>query len=203
MKKWRARRGELPQVLVLRSEGLHFSDGGDQNFSLCAEVMSLIRQSPIPVVGAIQGRATAAGAQLALATDLPVAVGSARFQLPGMSIGLPCISASAVLSRKLGNAFTYRMFALGEAIRADELPAGVVEIVTKSTLDERVLQIADQLANQSSAQALAQAMGKWAYWTQVQIPNYSVAARWAAMAMTVPARIDDPDNPEEKGGLFY
>ena len=86
MEEWQKHRQGLPNVIVLRSEGPTFSAGHDlkelrslsydevkETFALCAEVMSLIRRSPAPVVGRIQGLATAAGCQLALTTDLPIA----------------------------------------------------------------------------------------------------------------------------------
>lgn len=119
---WRKHRAGLPTVLVLRGEGPVFSAGHDlrelkqlsrdevkRTFSLCAEVMSLIRRSPVPVIGAIHGLATAAGCQLALSTDLPVAKAETKFQLPGASLGLPCTSPSTAVSRRLGNSFTYKM----------------------------------------------------------------------------------------------
>ena len=120
---WREHREGLPNVVVLRSEGPVFSAGHDlgelrqlsyhevkETFALCAEVMQLIRRSPAPVVGVIGGKlATAAGCQLALTTDLPVACASTKFSLPGASLGLPCTSPSTAASRRLGNAFTYRM----------------------------------------------------------------------------------------------
>jgi enoyl-CoA hydratase/carnithine racemase len=208
--EWQRRRGGLPKVLVLRSQGPVFSAGHDlkeldqqstedvqKTFGLCAELMSIMCRSPIPVVGVIHGLATAAGAQLALTTDLPVAIASAQFRLPGMSIGFPCTSPSTALSRRLGNAFTYRMFALAEPVRADQLPAGAVETVPdEASLEARVSDIANKLANHSSAQA--QALGKWAYWTQADIQgvykgqnNYTLAAQWAAKAMTVHASTED------------
>lgn len=119
---WRKHREGLPNVIVLRSEGPVFSAGHDLSelrqlsredvkltFSLCAEVMSMIRRSPVPVVGAIHGLATAAGCQLALTTDLPVAKAETQFRLPGSSLGLPCTSPSTAVSRRLGNTFTYQM----------------------------------------------------------------------------------------------
>ncbi|KAI0547397.1 enoyl-CoA hydratase [Xylaria curta] len=210
-KEWQKRRGSLPKVLVLRSEGPVFSSGHDlkeldqqtshqlvKTFHLCKQVMSFMRRSPIPVVGVIHGLASAAGAQLALTTDLPVAIASAQFQLPGMSIGLPCTSPSTTLSRRLGDAFTYRMFALAEPVRADELPAGAVETVPDEVaLERRVSEIVDKLVNHFPAQS--QAMGKWAYWTQTAIQggrttivdNHEIAAQWAAKMMSGHAATED------------
>ncbi|KAL3296075.1 enoyl-CoA hydratase/isomerase [Colletotrichum asianum] len=82
---WAEERAALPNVL-LRPVPV-FSSGHDlkqlaslshaevkRTFALCAEVMSLIRHSPAPVVCPIQGLATAAGLQLALSTDYPIAL---------------------------------------------------------------------------------------------------------------------------------
>ena len=67
-KFWRSRRGHLPKVLVLRSDGPVFSSGHDlremkeqgrehteKTFTLCAEVMGMIKSCPIPIVCPIQG----------------------------------------------------------------------------------------------------------------------------------------------------
>jgi enoyl-CoA hydratase/carnithine racemase len=66
---WHEQRGHLPKVLVLRSDGPVFSSGHDlkemkeqghqfteKTFSLCAEVMSMIKNCPVPIVCPIQGR---------------------------------------------------------------------------------------------------------------------------------------------------
>ncbi|KAI0124758.1 enoyl-CoA hydratase [Xylariales sp. AK1849] len=170
--KWHRERAGLPNVLVLRSEGPVFSAGHDlkelsrlnhqeikQTFALCAEVMSLIRRSPAPVIGVIQGLATAAGAQLALTTDLPVTCAATPFRLPGASIGLPCTSPATGVSRRVGAAFTYRMLALAESVRADQLPGGAVETVSDDeALESRVAQMIERLANRTAG--LPQALGK-------------------------------------------
>ncbi|KAI1249964.1 hypothetical protein MGN70_008414 [Eutypa lata] len=211
-KMWNAAREGLPNVLVLRSEGPVFCSGHDlkemrgmtyheiaETFELCAEVMTLIRRSPAIVVGVVQGLATAAGAQLALTTDLPIACGSTQFRLPGASIGLPCISPSTALSRRLGNAFTYRMLALAEPVRADQLPGGAIETVAdEDALEERVADIVDKLACQTAGQP--QAMGKWAYWTQAGMQGdelggdgYFEAAQWSARVMALHAMMGDAE----------
>ena len=205
--KWRETREGLPSVLVLRSEGPVFSAGHDlgelrqlpyeevkETFALCAEVMSLIRRSPAPVIGYIQGLATAAGCQLALATDLPIACASTQFRLPGASLGLPCTSPSTSASRRLGNAFTYRMLATAEAVRADQLPGGSIDIVPDDeALERRVESLVDQMANHMAAQP--QALGKWAYWTQTGFQGqsasgdgYEDAVAWTGRVMAIHAR---------------
>ncbi|ETI19786.1 hypothetical protein G647_08799 [Cladophialophora carrionii CBS 160.54] len=210
--KWQEHRGKLPKVIVLRSEGTVFSSGHDlselralshdevkETFRLCAEVMSLIRRSPAPVIGVIQGLATAAGAQLALTTDLPVAAASTQFRLPGASIGLPCTSPSTAASRRLGHAFTYRMLALAEPVRADQLPGGAVEVVPdEEALEKRVANMVSQISETTAGQP--QALGKWGYWTQLGLngassshggDGYEDAVSWTGRLMALHARSAD------------
>jgi enoyl-CoA hydratase/carnithine racemase len=205
--EWQKHRKGLPNVIVLRSEGPVFSSGHDlkelrllshdevkETFALCAEVMSLIRRSPAPVIGRIQGLATAAGCQLALTTDLPMAAASTNFQLPGATLGLPCTSPSTAVARRLGNAFTYRMLATATSTRADQIPGGAVEnFKDNEELDGRVLEVAAQLAVEIAGQPTA--LGKWAFWTQVGMRGdgdaYEEAAAWAGRVMALHARGED------------
>ena len=208
---WRAERANLPNVIVLRSQGPVFCSGHDlgelrqlpyeevkETFALCAEVMSLIRRSPAPVVGVIQGLATAAGCQLALTTDLPVSCAATPFRLPGASLGLPCTSPSTAAARRLGHAFTYRMLALAEPVRADQLPGGAVETVADDeALGKRVAEIVSQIAEKTAGQP--QALGKWAYWTHIGMSGvtgaggdgYEDAVAWAGRVMALHAKADD------------
>lgn len=209
-KAWQAEREGLPNAIVLRSEGPVFSSGHDlgelkklshdevkETFALCAEVMTLIRRSPAPVVGVIQGLATAAGCQLALTTDIPIACASTQFRLPGASIGLPCTSPSTSVSRRLGPAFTYKMLALAEPMRADQLPGGAVDVVSDAAeLETRVETVVKRLAKDTAGQP--QALGKWAYWTQYGMngqtsggDGYEEAVAWTGRVMALHARSDD------------
>ena len=208
--KWHETRANLPSVLVLRSEGPVFSAGHDlgelkqlshdevkETFALCAEVMSLIRRSPAPVIGVIQGLATAAGCQLALTADLPIATAATQFRLPGASLGLPCTSPSTSTSRRLGNAFTYRMLATAEPVRADQLPSGSIEVVAdEEALEQRVESLVEQMAAHMAARP--QALGKWAYWTQAGFQGqasggdgFEDAVAWTGRIMALHARGDE------------
>lgn len=223
---WRHEREGLPNVLVLRSEGPVFSAGHDlrelrgaasqdevrRTFALCAEVMSLIRRSPAPVVCPVHGLATAAGFQLAMTADFPIALGSTKFQLPGMRIGLPCTSPATAVSRRLPAALAYRLFATGETITAAELGNGVLDVVpvpehAESTdtaalaFEARVEEVVRRQAEETAGQP--QAFGKWAYWTQLAIDrgqgetgltdDFEAAARWAGGVMAMHAQSEDAE----------
>lgn len=217
--EWRAERGNLPNVIVLRSEGPVFSSGHDlkelaqlshdevkETFALCAEVMRLIRHSPAPVVCPIQGLATAAGFQLAMSADYPITLASTSFRLPGASIGLPCTSPSTAISRRLGAGLTYRMLATADTVKAGDVNgSGTIDIVPVSEWEEstdvngkafeaRTAEVINKLAEETAGQPLA--LGKWAYWTQLGITGsggdgYEEAAAWAGHVMALHARAED------------
>ncbi|KAH0536047.1 hypothetical protein FGG08_007054 [Glutinoglossum americanum] len=226
---WRRERKDLPNVIVLRSEGPVFSSGHDlmeikrlshdevkETFALCAEVMSLIRRSPALVVCPIQallvlalisralpGLATAAGFQLAMSTDYPIALADTPFRLPGASIGLPCTSPSTAVSRRLPPSLAYRLLATAETVTAAELQ-GAVDVVpvpedakatdTTRAFGDRVEVVVRRLADETAGQP--QALGKWAFWTQAGMRDgggygYEAAAAWAGRVMALHTRSED------------
>jgi enoyl-CoA hydratase/carnithine racemase len=163
--------------------------------------MSLIRRSPVPVVCVVQGLATAAGAQLALTADLAIARAGTRFCLPGAGLGLPCTAPAAAVARRLGPALTYRMLALAEAVRADQM-GGAVDVVageSADALEERVAEVVGRLAERTAPQP--QALGKWAFWTQLGLTSdgggggggdgYEEAVKWTGRVMALHARSED------------
>ncbi|KAK0734646.1 ClpP/crotonase-like domain-containing protein [Lasiosphaeria miniovina] len=237
---WARDRAGLPNMLVLASPNDSperapvFSSGHDlselralspsdvrDTFRLCAEVMSLIRRSPALVVGRIHGLATAAGCQLALSTDLPVAHAAAtHFQLPGAALGLPCSSPATAVSRRLGNGRAFRMLAMAEPVPAADLAGAGVCLVSgaadgdhaaqRDALDAEVLRTVERLAQMPAQQ---NAMGKWAFWTQAGLhgqhcdlrdggatedprrgsgaDGYEDAVDWAGRVMALHARSED------------
>jgi enoyl-CoA hydratase/carnithine racemase len=214
---WRKERAGLPNVIVLRSEGPVFSSGHDlkelrtlshdevkEAFALCAEVMTLIRTSPAIVVGAIQGLATAAGAQLALTTDIPIAVKGTKFQLPGAGIGLPCTSPVTAVSRRVNSGLAFRMLALAEAVNAEDMN-GAVDIVdgTEEAFEKRLADVVEQLAERTGG--MSSALGKWAFWTQLGArgkqktggDGYCYATTWAGRVMALHAKTEDAEKGME------
>ena len=124
------------------------------------------------------GLATAAGFQLAMCTDYPISLADTKFQLPGMTIGLPCTSPATAVSRRVPPAVAYRMFMTGEPLRADQLH-GAVDVVpvpehaestdtAKAAFEKRVGDVVQRLV---SLPAQPQAFGKWAYWAQLQVAS--------------------------------
>ncbi|KAK0614727.1 ClpP/crotonase-like domain-containing protein [Immersiella caudata] len=203
--EWRNECRNMPSVLVLRSQGPVFSSGHDlkevsemseaerkELFKTCAEVMSLIRSSPAVVVGAVQGLATAAGFQLAMTCDVTIARASTEFQLPGMSIGLPCTSPSTAASRRIPVGLAYRMYATAQRVRADEL-GGAIDVVKSSEEDAFERRVAETVSQLVGMPGQPQALGKWAFWSQSgmaasgKLDGFTRATTWSSDAMVMHA----------------
>ncbi|WOO84516.1 Enoyl-CoA hydratase domain-containing protein 3, mitochondrial [Vanrija pseudolonga] len=219
---------KLPSALVLRSEGPVFSSGHDlkematitrdevkETFALCADVMRLIRHSPIPVICGVQGLATAAGLQLALTADYTIAGASTPLKLPGATIGLPCASPATAVSRRVGNAATYRMLLTADTVHAREfrhaidvvdppaeaVASGLPDVVADAEAAAFEARVKDVVERVVAFPGQPTAMGKWAFWTQAGLrgdapgegggDGYDEAVGWAGRIMAFLARQAD------------
>jgi enoyl-CoA hydratase len=83
------------RVVVLTGAAGHFCAGADLSgvedsgfTELLRQVLAALRDDPRPTLAAIDGTALGAGSQLAIACDLRVATGAARFGVPAARLGL-------------------------------------------------------------------------------------------------------------------
>ena len=88
-------RTSTARVVVLTGAGGHFCSGADLTgvedagfTDLLRQALAVLRDDPRPHVAAIDGAALGAGTQLAVACDLRVATGGARFGIPAARLGL-------------------------------------------------------------------------------------------------------------------
>src|SRR6202171_1290369 len=146
------------RVLVVRSEGPHFSFGGevrewpgkDVNWfrTFVAEVnvsYRAIEMLKIPTVAVVQGIAFGGGFELALACDFLVAADSAVFRCVEVTTAmLPIAGALQRLAERVGRARASRFAMLGEPISGVE--AGALGIATPVVDDSKLEETADALA---------------------------------------------------------
>lgn len=218
--EWDRQCTGLPSVLVLRSEGPVFCAGYDltelatlthfevkETFLRCKDVLALIRQSPIPIVCPVQGLAEGPGFQLATTVDFPIALADTPFRMSGMQWGLPSVDAAVVASRRIPPAKAYRMFAMGDPVTAKDLGSDILDVVdvpehaeavdtAARDFEARVESVITRLATKTPAQA--QAIGKWAFWSQLSIKRQDdggdgmdAANYFAAQVMAVTALNDN------------
>lgn len=87
-----------------------------------------IRDTPIPVIAAINGWCLGAGLEIAAACDLRLAADTAQFGMPEVKLGLPSVVEAALLPSLIGWGRTRRILLTGETFGAAEALAwGLVE----------------------------------------------------------------------------
>jgi len=112
-------------------------------------VFHVVRQSPKPVIAAVEGYALGGGCELALACDLIVAADDARFGQPEIRVGImPGAGGTQRLLRSAGRYKTLLWSLTGEMIPAREALAAnlVSELVPSGQALARSVKIAAQIA---------------------------------------------------------
>jgi enoyl-CoA hydratase/carnithine racemase len=134
----------------------------------CASLMQKIVHCPKTVIAAVQGIATAAGAQLVASCDLAIASDTARFATPGVHLGLFCSTPMVALSRNLSRKRAMEMLLTGDMIpAADACAWGLVNrVVPAAELQGSVQALAEKIAAKSS---ITVKIGKEAFYRQLEM----------------------------------
>jgi enoyl-CoA hydratase/carnithine racemase len=162
--------GELPhlgdvRVLILTGEGRGFCSGGDveeiigelQGMSagelleftrMSGAVVKAMRDSPLPIVAAVNGVAAGAGAVLALASDLRIVASSAKFSFLFTKVGLAGadMGAAYLLPRIVGLGRATELLLLGGEV--DPARAAAIGLATRVVPDDELAPAAGELARQ-------------------------------------------------------
>jgi len=178
-------------VVILAAEGKVFSAGHDLKemmdrsdeyyvdlFGTCETMMRTIRDLRQPVIGKIQGIATAAGCQLVATCDLAVAVDTAWFATPGVKIGLFCHTPNVAVSRAVGQKRAMQMLLTGEPVSAETaVDWGLInQAVPVDSIDDAVETLANKILEHSRNTI---ALGKCTFYAQEGLPvddAYAVAS---------------------------
>ena len=174
-------RDRVTRAVILAAAGRAFCSGHDLSemtgrdineyrrlFDVCTELMTKIQSIPQPVIAEVQGVATAAGCQLVATCDLAVASDQAAFATPGVRIGLFCTTPMVALSRAVGRKRALQMLLTGEMVdAATAADWGLVnQVVPAAGLQAETRKLAARIADAST---LTVALGKQAYYTQIDL----------------------------------
>src|SRR3984957_15346814 len=174
-------RDRVTRAVILAAAGRAFCSGHDLSemtgrdineyrrlFDVCTELMTKIQSIPQPVIAEVQGVATAAGCQLVATCDLAVASDQAAFATPGVRIGLFCTTPMVALSRAVGRKRALQMLLTGEMVdAATAADCGLVKhVVPAAGLQAETRKLAARIAEAST---LTVALGKQAYYTQIDL----------------------------------
>jgi enoyl-CoA hydratase/carnithine racemase len=190
------------RAVILAAAGKVFCSGHDLSemtgrdtgeyrriFDVCTQVMMKIQAIPQPVIAEVQGIATAAGCQLVATCDLAVAAEEAAFGTPGVKIGLFCTTPMVALTRAIGRKRALQMLLTGELVGARTAADwGLInQVVPASGLAAATRKLAAQVADASS---LVVALGKQAYYTQIDL-DQTKAYAYAQEVMSMNATAAD------------
>ncbi|MBZ5728367.1 MAG: enoyl-CoA hydratase [Acidobacteriia bacterium] len=169
------------RAVILAAAGKVFCSGHDLSemagrdineyrriFDVCTELMMKIQAIPQPVIAEVQGIATAAGCQLVASCDLAVAAEEAAFATPGVKIGLFCTTPMVALTRAIGRKRALQMLLTGELVDARTAADwGLINrVVPAAGLQAASRELAAKVGEASS---LVVALGKQAYYTQIDL----------------------------------
>jgi cyclohexa-1,5-dienecarbonyl-CoA hydratase len=151
------------RVLLLSSEGKHFSAGADVGEHLpptyeemipeFIDTVSAIDTFPLPVVAAVQGRCLGGGFELAMAADIIVAAEGASFGQPEIMLGVLPPAACALLPHMCPPGVAAELVFTGEALSAEDAQqAGLVRrVVPDAELESAALGLSGRMTRHSAA----------------------------------------------------
>jgi enoyl-CoA hydratase/carnithine racemase len=196
--------GRDPEVraVIMAAAGRVFCSGHDLSemtgrdlneyrriFDVCTDLMSKVQAIPQPVIAEVQGIATAAGCQLVATCDLVVASEEAAFATPGVKIGLFCTTPMVALTRAIGRKRALEMLLTGELVNARMAADwGLVNQVVPAA--ELAQASRKQAAKVAAASPLVTAIGKQAFYTQVELDQPKAYA-YAKEVMSMNALASD------------
>jgi len=168
------------RVVLLSAAGEHFCAGHlldeminrdpvdyHRIFENCIIMMNKLKKLPQPIIGQVQGIATAAGCQMVAICDLVIVSQDARFATPGIRIGLFCSTPAVPLVRVIGRRRAMEMLLTGRWVSAIEAYGwGLVNrVVAVSDLAVEAKKLALQIA---AASPLTLAIGKKTFYNQLE-----------------------------------
>ena len=162
-------RDDDVRVVVVRSDGEHFSSGGDIagfmevepfDFTDLGHNVTAASRSPKPVIAAIDGYCFGVGLELVLSCDIRLATSRSQFALPEMNLGMiPGSGGTQRLGRLIGLSRAKFHIMTGTRVQAEQaLDWGVVASLhdDRDTLNTAVDALAGKMADFSpSAQRTA------------------------------------------------
>lgn len=153
------------RVVVIRGEGKMFCAGGDLSVmgdaghaapavikQMAGDLhmaLSRLNRMDAPVIAAVNGTAAGAGFSIAVATDLAIAVDSAKFTMAYTKAGLsPDGSSSYFLPRRVGDRRARELMLTNRLLSAQEaLDWGILnQVVSADEFDDAVAKLAGSLA---------------------------------------------------------
>jgi 2-(1,2-epoxy-1,2-dihydrophenyl)acetyl-CoA isomerase len=150
--------GDLRDMQRMAAEDGRIEAFFDEPLRLLHDCILMIRKTPVPFVAAVNGVASGAGCNLALACDLTIAAASARFNQAFIKIGLvPDCGGTFILPRLLGLKRATELLMTGDMVSAER--AAAIGMINAAVPDDELMAQAFAIAERL-AQAPTAAIGR-------------------------------------------
>jgi 2-(1,2-epoxy-1,2-dihydrophenyl)acetyl-CoA isomerase len=150
--------GDLRDMQRIAAEDGRIEAFFDEPLRLLHDCILLIRKTPAPFVAAVNGVASGAGCNLALACDLTIAAESARFNQAFIKIGLsPDCGGTFILPRLIGLKRATELLITGDMVSAER--AAEIGMINAAVPDNELIAQAFAIAERL-AQAPTAAIGR-------------------------------------------
>lgn len=163
-------------------------DQARELFAVCTDMMNAVQAMPQPVVARVHALATAAGCQLVATCDLAVAADTASFAIPGGKAGLFCHTPVVAVARNVGRKRALEMALTGDPI--DAATAAQWGLINKAVPPDQLnAATLDLIQRATRGSALSKALGKQAFYRQMELPQdqaYAFAVERMATAAMLP-----------------
>jgi len=174
--------------IVLAANGPVFSAGHDfadmagadlvfmrRLLDTCTRLMTVVQTVPQPVIARVHALATAAGCQLIASCDLAVAAEEAAFAIPGGKGGWFCTTPLVAVARNVGRKRALEMAFTGDAV--DAITATEWGLVNRAVPAADLEAATDDLLRRATrGSALSKAIGKQAFYAQVDLDQHKAYA---------------------------
>ncbi|RJX30644.1 MAG: enoyl-CoA hydratase [Desulfarculus sp.] len=201
LRGWAA--GEEVKVVILQANGKLFCSGHDRTeilnappanirrlFQTSFNMMTAMRQVPMPIIAQVHGIAMAGGCHLAAGCDLIVAAAEgAKFGMTGMKIGYNCTTPTVAVSRAVGQKKCLEMLFTGRLYTAQQaLEMGLVNmVVPDDKLAQETWALAQEIARGSR---VVLGISKQAFYAQIEMTE-AQAYHYAKEMMAINALLPD------------
>lgn len=146
--------GDLREMRVMAEKEGRPQAFFDEPLNLIHGCIRLIRETPVPVIAAVNGMATGGGCNFALACDLVLAAESAHFNQAFVKVGLtPDCGGTFILPRLVGWKRATELLMTGDMFDARQAAAwGMINaVVADDELMPEALKLADRLSSAPTA----------------------------------------------------
>jgi enoyl-CoA hydratase/carnithine racemase len=169
------------EVVAFQGAGGNFSAGvyveqfsgfdlnsSTKHIQLVARFLKAIRSLPLPTLGAIEGYCVGLAFDVALVCDVRIVSAEAKFSMPELNVGMPCVMDISLLQQHIGITRAKEMLLTGAFYSAAQMEEWgfINRVVSSGTAHDAAVEFASRLLVGKSPTAVASQKRLFEAWLQ-------------------------------------